>query len=78
MGYTEDEKQNSFAEITNAVHKLSKTFYFIKLSFALDEQWIFLFCVMFFAKKRSFPAKTAVVFIDNFAFFQIPPAGYDQ
>ena len=64
MGYTQNEKQYFLAEITKAQadHQLSETFYFIKISYVLAELCmnLFVFCVMFFIKKGSFPAKTAL------------------
>ena len=35
MGHTQNLKENFFAEITKPGHKLSKTFYFIKMSYVL-------------------------------------------
>ena len=62
MGHNQNEKQFFLAEITKADHQLSETFYFIKISYVLAELCmnLFVFCVMFFIKKGSFPAKTAL------------------
>ena len=50
MGHTQN-KQKFF--LTKADHKLSKTFYFIKISYVLTELWMFFyFVVMFFLLKR--------------------------
>ena len=49
-----------FVEMTNADHKLSKTFYFIKISYILIELWMFFYFLVFFCKKGSFPAITVV------------------
>ena len=47
-----------FAEITTPDHKLSKTFYFIKISYVLAELWVFFYFVWFyFAKKCHFQSK---------------------
>ena len=54
------------AEITKAEHQPSETFYFVKITCFFS--WLmslFLFCVMLFVKKGSFPAKTAVGGIDK-------------
>ena len=49
-----------FSEI-KVDYKLSKTFYLIKISNVLAELWIFfLFCVVFFCQKGSFPSITVV------------------
>ena len=56
------QTENLFAEMTKADHKLSKTFYFIKISYVLTELWMFFyFVVMFFCQKAWFPAITAVL-----------------
>ena len=37
MGHTQNNKQFFVAEITEADHQLSETFYFIKISYVLTE-----------------------------------------
>ena len=48
------QTKSFFAEMTKADHKLSKTFYFIKISYVLAELWMFFyFMVMFFFAKKG-------------------------
>ena len=51
MGHTQNKKRFFFAEITKPDHKLSKTFYFIKISYVLAELWIFFYFVWCFLLK---------------------------
>ena len=57
-GHAQNEKQGFLVEITKADHRVSEAFYFIKI-YGLAELNLFIFCMMFFIKKGSFPAKTA-------------------
>ena len=54
MGTILKTRNNFFTEITKPDHKLSKTFYFIKV-YVLAELWMFFYLVWyFFAKKGHF------------------------
>ena len=49
-----------FPELTKADHKLSKTFYFIKIAYVLTELWMFFyFVVMFFLLKRVISSRNS-------------------
>ena len=45
MGHTQNQAQFFFVEITKGDHKLSRTFYFIRISYVLTELWM-IFCDM--------------------------------
>ena len=69
MDHSQDGKNFWGAEITKADHQLSESFYFIKISYALTELWIFFYLELcFLSKKVSFPAKTAVSWTCNYQF----------
>ena len=54
-GLCPKQKNKFFAKITKADHRLSKTFYFIKISCVLAELWMFLYFLRsFLAKKGHF------------------------
>ena len=59
-GLTLSHSQNQnlfffFSQTTKPDHKLSKTFYFMKISNVLIELWMFFYCVLcFFVKKGHF------------------------
>ena len=58
MHGTHLKQKTIFTEITKSDHKLSKTFYFIKISCILAELCFSIFCGAFLLK-MSFPAITS-------------------
>ena len=61
MGYAQNETQLFLAEITNLFHQNIKCFGWVMN--------IFLFRMMLFSQKKSFPAKTAVTVHINYMTF---------
>ena len=53
-GHTRNKKNIFFSEIRKPDHKLSKKFYFNKISYFLAELWMFFYFMFFFFAKVSF------------------------